>query len=300
MTSAVYTYKGSNTGTLALMTGTTAVETLTLAGNYTGATFFLSPTTSGGTSVSLLTNPAPVSYTVASFLTNKTSIDQQSRPVVISDTAGNVATNIDALNGDANVQAITLTGSGTPTLNLTASQALYDSTALGEITNASFAIDINGVITTIVGGGAGGTLAVGGGEIINFGDATGSSARLYNTAGNWDMVMGSHENISLTNAQAAVAGDSNTFNLSGSNMVTANGASEAFVFQASIGNNTINGFAATDSMQLSKSDFANWSALLSHTSQLGADTLIKFDAADTITLHGVIASSLTSAQFHFV
>jgi hypothetical protein len=39
---------------------------------------------------------------------------------------------------------------------------------------------------------------------------------------------------------------------------------------------------------------------LSHTSQSGADTLIKFDATDTITLHGVTASSLTSSQFHFM
>ena len=34
--------------------------------------------------------------------------------------------------------------------------------------------------------------------------------------------------------------------------------------------------------------------------QSGADTLIKFDATDTITLHGVAASSLTSSQFHFM
>ncbi len=72
LTSAVYTYKGSNTGTLALMTGTTAVETLTLAGNYTGSNFFLSPTTSGGTSVSLLATPpsvpSPVSKTTDAFI----------------------------------------------------------------------------------------------------------------------------------------------------------------------------------------------------------------------------------------
>ena len=78
------------------------------------------------------------------------------------------------------------------------------------------------------------------------------------------------------------------------------GASEAFIFQASIGNDTIYGFAPTDSIQLSKADFGNWSTLLSHTSQSGADTLIKFDPTDTITLHGVTASSLTSSQFHFM
>ena len=56
LTNTVYTYNGSNTGTLALYAGTTAVETLTLAGNYTGRTFFISPTTSSASAILLLSN----------------------------------------------------------------------------------------------------------------------------------------------------------------------------------------------------------------------------------------------------
>ena len=51
----------------------------------------------------------------------------------VSDTAANVAANIDALNGDANVTSIVLTDGGTPALSLDVAQALDDRTALGEI-----------------------------------------------------------------------------------------------------------------------------------------------------------------------
>ena len=51
----------------------------------------------------------------------------------VSDTAANVAANIDALNADANVTSIVLTDFGTPALSLDVAQALDDTTALGEI-----------------------------------------------------------------------------------------------------------------------------------------------------------------------
>jgi hypothetical protein len=50
----------------------------------------------------------------------------------VSDSAANVAANIDALNGDANVTSILLTDGGTPALSLDV-QALKDTKALGEI-----------------------------------------------------------------------------------------------------------------------------------------------------------------------
>jgi len=86
----------------------------------------------------------------------------------------------------------------------------------------------------------------------------------------------------------------------GASSVTQGGASDAFVFQAAIGVETINGFATTDSMQFSASDFANWPALQNYISQSGANTLITFDASDTVTLRNVAASSLAASQFHFV
>ena len=65
LTSAVYNYSGADKGTLKLYAGTSLFETLTLAGDYTGRTFFISPTTSGGSAVLLLSNAGPGSSPVA-------------------------------------------------------------------------------------------------------------------------------------------------------------------------------------------------------------------------------------------
>ncbi|WP_158816032.1 calcium-binding protein [Methylocapsa sp. S129] len=63
----------------------------------------------------------------------------------ISDTSADVSANFDALNGDAAISSITLTGSGTPTLALTADQTLTDMTALGKITNINYVVDVANV-----------------------------------------------------------------------------------------------------------------------------------------------------------
>ena len=71
------------------------------------------------------------------------------------------------------------------------------------------------------------------------------------------------------------------------------------MFLPAFGVDTINGFASTDSMTFSMSDFANWSRLQSHMTQSGSNTVITLDATDKITLTGVTKSSLQSSQFHF-
>jgi hypothetical protein len=83
----------------------------------------------------------PVS--VGDFLANQGSLDSSGDGIPVSDTAANVAANLDALNGDANVSAISLTDTGTPTLNLSATQAAFDTTALGKISNAGYSISIS-------------------------------------------------------------------------------------------------------------------------------------------------------------
>ena len=79
--------------------------------------------------------------TVAAYLANQTALDAAGN-IAIADTAANVSGNFDTLNADGHVTAITLTDTGTPTLSLTAAQALNDSHALGAITNPSYAIAI--------------------------------------------------------------------------------------------------------------------------------------------------------------
>ena len=75
------------------------------------------------TSFSSLSVDAAV--TVAYYLANKATLDAAGN-IAIADTAANVSANIGALNGDADVTSISLTGTGTPTLALTVAQALDD------------------------------------------------------------------------------------------------------------------------------------------------------------------------------
>jgi Ca2+-binding RTX toxin-like protein len=124
---------------------------------------------------------------------------------------------------------------------------------------------------------------------------------LYNTNGPWDGVAGSNGVVELNGATATINGNSDTLYFNGGqNVASVTGSQNAFVFQAAIGQNTVTGFVATDTMQFSKSDFANWSALLSHTAQSGANAVITLDANDTVNLTEVTAAYLTSSQFRFV
>jgi hypothetical protein len=141
----------------------------------------------------------------------------------------------------------------------------------------------------------------GGGDTVYFAGGTGNAAALYDTNGAWDNVVGSNGVVELNSALAAVYGDGDTIYFNGGqNVASASGNQETFVFQTPIGQSTITGFGATDTMQLNKSDFADWNALLSHTVQSGANTVISLDAIDAITLTGVTAANLTSSQFRFV
>ena len=65
------------------------------------------------------------------------------------------------------------------------------------------------------------------------------------------------------------------------------------------GQDVVTGFNASDSIALSTNAFSNWSAMLAHTTQSGADTVITLDAGDTLTLKNVTASTLSASNFHF-
>jgi len=139
----------------------------------------------------------------------------------------------------------------------------------------------------------------GGGNTIDFTGGSGNAVSVYATNGAWDAVNGSNGSVYLFNTQAGVAGNDDTTYRNGDNSTTVNGANEAFVFQPTIGEDTINGFTSTDSMQFSTSDFANWAVLQSHISQSGANAVITLDVTDKVTLTDVMTSSLSGSQFHF-
>jgi len=134
------------------------------------------------------------------------------------------------------------------------------------------------------------TSIFGGGDHVYFSAGQPSAVSLYQTNGVDDMVSGSNGAVTLNDAQAFVSGTENNIYL--------NGFTNLVAFQPNFGLETVNGFGFDDAMQFSKSDFADFAAL--HPMQSGANTVIALDAADSVTLTGVTASSLTAAQFRFV
>jgi hypothetical protein len=119
----------------------------------------------------------------------------------------------------------------------------------------------------------------GGNNAIFLEGASGNAVEIFGTNGVSDGVYGSNGAVYLNSAQATVAGNSDTISFYGTgNSMTANGASDAFVFQPAIGQDVIGGFNASDSMQFSASDFANFTALSQHMTQSGSNTLITLDA----------------------
>jgi hypothetical protein len=139
---------------------------------------------------------------------------------------------------------------------------------------------------------------VGGGDVIS---ASNSALTLYDANGPSDVVSGAGDTVTLTNASASLTGAHDAFYFSGSAALSLTGTAEAFYFGASLGEATISGFAASDQLHLSAKDWSSFAALQSSHDlvQSGADTVIRLDAADSITLKGVQASTLTAAQFAF-
>ena len=82
-------------------------------------------------------------------------------------------------------------------------------------------------------------------------------------------------------------------------------ASDTFDYHGLFGNETIDSFTAGtgsthDTLQFAANDFGSFTAVQSAMSQVGADTVIRLDATDSITLVSVTKSNLVSADFKFV
>ena len=76
---------------------------------------------------------------------------------------------------------------------------------------------------------------------------------------------------------------------------------DTFVFAPNFGENTITHFNPLfDSIELPKSEFANFAAVKADAQQVGHDTIITYDTQDAVTLKGVSLSSLHASDFHFV
>ncbi|MEA2743114.1 MAG: hypothetical protein QOG25_1485 [Acetobacteraceae bacterium] len=103
--------------------------------------------------------------------------------------------------------------------------------------------------------------------------------------------------------QTLVAGKSHAVLIGGPNDTLIAGHSpDNFVFgPTNFGANTIKNFNVhNDTIQIDHTLFANFAAVQSHAAQMGADTVITHDGANTITLEGVALSNLHAHDFLFV
>jgi hypothetical protein len=76
---------------------------------------------------------------------------------------------------------------------------------------------------------------------------------------------------------------------------------DVLAVNSGFGNNTITNFnPGHDVIQFNHALFTNFAAVMARTQQVGANTVITYDASDEITLKGVTASSLHSSNFKFV
>jgi hypothetical protein len=86
-----------------------------------------------------ISDSSPITLAVAQLTSDSTAISKLQNAnatpyqLDVTDTAANVAGDVDTLNADANVTSITLTDGGTPTLTLSVARALNDTAALGKI-----------------------------------------------------------------------------------------------------------------------------------------------------------------------
>ena len=88
-----------------------------------------------GEIASITASNGPVVVSAATFLADQSTLDKIVGGFAISDTAADVAQNLDALNADTNITSIALTDGGVPTLSISLEEAENDTLALGEITS---------------------------------------------------------------------------------------------------------------------------------------------------------------------
>ena len=88
----------------------------------------------------------------------------------------------------------------------------------------------------------------------------------------------------------------------GADTLTGGGGDDAFVFNfAAFGKDTITDFKpGADILQFDHAIFADAASVLSHAAQVGSDTVITYDAQDTITIHNVQLANLHQSDFHIV
>lgn len=123
-----------------------------------------------------------------------------------------------------------------------------------------------------------------------------------------DGTSGQGGDLSLTIEVPEIVGAASDDVLTGGrsdNRLIGNGGNDVFVFKAThFGKDTITDFVAgagtDDLIEFDDAVFADLSAVLAAATQVGADTVITYDADNTITLKNVTMSNLHADDFRFV
>jgi len=140
----------------------------------------------------------------------------------------------------------------------------------------------------------GGTITVGNGnDTVTGGDRDAITAG----NGNDTVYAGANDAVTLGNGNDTYAGASDLITLGTGNDTVAFAVSPS---PAAIGNETVNGFnPAHDVIDFNVALLANYMAVMGATTQVGLDTVIQVDTNESVTLTNVIASTLSSNNFHF-
>jgi Ca2+-binding RTX toxin-like protein len=87
-------------------------------------------------------------------------------------------------------------------------------------------------------------------------------------------------------------------------MLTGAGGNDTFVFHAGFGLDAVTDFTAGaavgDVIQVDAALFFDFADIIAHASQVGANTVITLDSANSITLNNVTLANLNANDFLFV
>jgi Ca2+-binding RTX toxin-like protein len=90
------------------------------------------------------------------------------------------------------------------------------------------------------------------------------------------------------------------FGRGGDDTLTGGGGADIFIFAPAFGRDVVTDFTSGDKLRIDRTIFADWTTLLSHAQQVGADTVLTSSATQTITLDNFSLASLTASQVQFV
>ncbi|MGB9366340.1 MAG: calcium-binding protein [Xanthobacteraceae bacterium] len=242
----------------------------------------------GGTGIdtaSYATSTAAVTVNLATPASNTGDALGDTFTAIENVTGGSAADNI---TGDAN--ANTLSGlAGNDTLNGGNGDDILIGGAGSDALTGGAGIDSASYATATAGVTANMTTPA-----QNTGDAAGDT---YNTI----------ENLLGSAFADTLRGDANANKIeggAGNDTLTGNAGNDTLVFHAGFGLDTISDFAAGagigDVIQVDTSLFADFAAIQSHAAQVGSNTVITYDAGNSITLTSVTLASLNANDFLFV